>query len=250
MRDQWFSTGLALVVTVLGIVAVGGSGEGDSNGPDMAVVDALEREGVLAGTACPGRGCSNEPLPRWVMAVWVSRATGLVPEPPEARSRFSDVASRGWWAPHIEQLAELGIVLGCGTSPARFCPNDAVTKGQMATTLARAFGLPPASPSPFVDIDHSAHATAIDALDAAGIGTGCGQQPPRFCPDQAVTRNEGAALLHQVMLWYQPADSGPGWVSHDLPADEMPQALGGTPTTLRSLLDGRRPMLLWFLAPW
>ena len=220
VRSRRFSTGLALlVVAALGLAAVGGSGEGDHGGPYRAVVDALEHEGVLAGTDCPGRGCWNGPLPRWVMAVWVSRATGLVPEPSEAGSRFPDVASREWWAPHVELLAELGIVSGCGTSPARFCPDEAVTRGQMATTLARVFGLPPASPSPFVDIDHSTHAAAIDALAAAGIATGCGQQPPRFCPDQAMTRNEGAALLHQAMLQHQ--DSGRGWVSHDLPEAQM-----------------------------
>ena len=120
VRSRRFSTGLALlVVAALGLAAVGGSGEGDHGGPDRAVVDALERKGVLAGTDCPSRGCWNQPLQRWVMAVWVSRATGLVPEPPEARSRFPDVGSDNWWEPHVEQLAELGIMSGCGTSPAR-----------------------------------------------------------------------------------------------------------------------------------
>ena len=86
------------------------------------------------------------------MAVWISRAVGLTPEPSSASSRFSDVDADMWWAPHVEVLADLRIVSGCGTSPARFCPNDAVTRGQMATTLVRAFGRSVYHPQPNPDL--------------------------------------------------------------------------------------------------
>ena len=175
---------------------------------------------------------------------------GLTPEPSSASSRFSDVDADMWWAPHVEVLADLGIVSGCGTSPARFCPNDAVTRGQMATTLVRAFGLPPAAQSGFVDIADSVHAASIGTLAASGVGTGCGVQPLRFCPDRLLTRNGGAALVHEAMLQHEDPFSGRGWVSYDLPEGEMVETVSGKPVSLRSLVDGARPMLLWFLSPW
>ena len=205
------------------------------------------------------------------MAVWISRAVGLTPEPSSASSRFSDVDADMWWAPHVEVLADLRIVSGCGTSPARFCPNDAVTRGQMATTLVRAFGRSGVrafgrsgvrafgrsgvrsttrSQSGFIDIADSVHAASIGTLAASGVGTGRGVQPLRFCPDRLLTRNGGAALVHEAMLQHEDPFSGRGWVSYDLPEGEMVETVSGKPVSLRSLVDGARPMLLWFLSPW
>ena len=234
------------VAAALGVTRSGGSGTGSDG---MVVADLLEQGGVLAGTGCYGRGCGDEPLERWVMAVWVSRAAGLTPEQSAAGLRFSDVGPDIWWAPYVELLADVGVVSGCGSSPARFCPTDALTRGQMATILVRAFGLPPAGPSEFVDIEGSVHAPSIDALTASGIGTGCGTQL-RFCPDRLVTRDGGAALVHQAMLQHEYPFSGRGWVSYDLPGGEMVEAANGKPRGLRSLVDGSRPLLLWFWSPW
>ena len=79
VRVRRFSTGVLVVgAAALVLATVGGPGEG-SDGPGGAAVDALKREGVLVGTRCVGRGCWDGPLPRWVLAVWASRAVGLVP---------------------------------------------------------------------------------------------------------------------------------------------------------------------------
>ena len=43
----------------------------------------------------------------------------------------------------IDGLAAAGITTGCATEPVRFCPDDDVTRAQMATFLARATGLVP-----------------------------------------------------------------------------------------------------------
>ena len=39
-------------------------------------------------------------------------------------------------------LAREGITGGCATSPAQYCPDGTVTRGQMAVFLVRAFHLP------------------------------------------------------------------------------------------------------------
>ena len=95
-----------------------------------------------------------------------------------------------------------GITTGCGIDPLRFCPDRAVTRAQTASFLARALDLVEVEqlPSGFVDVDSSSvHASSIDALFAAGITTGCGIDPLRFCPDRAVTRAQMASFLIRAL---------------------------------------------------
>ena len=162
-------------------------------------VAALADDGVLAGTECgPGLFCPSDSIPRWLMAVWLLRVVdGQDPEP-ISTSRFADVDAGHWWAAHAERLAELGITLGCGTEPARYCPDDPVTRAQMASFLKRAFRLDPAPPAGFADTQGNHHAAAIDALHAAGITRGCSADPLEFCPDRAMTRIQTALFLDRA----------------------------------------------------
>ncbi len=58
-------------------------------------------------------------------------------------SRFADVDSGLWSTPFVERLADIGITSGCAVGPLRFCPDEPVTRGQMATFLTRALDLVP-----------------------------------------------------------------------------------------------------------
>ena len=101
--------------------------------------------GILEGTDCsPGEFCPAEVLKRWVMAVWLVRVLDGA-DPDTFSRRSADVDPDQWWAPYVERLAVLGVTHGCATGPARFCPNDSVTRGQMATFLTRAIGTGPLS---------------------------------------------------------------------------------------------------------
>ena len=162
-------------------------------------VQALTVDGVLAGTECgPGLFCPGDPIPRWLMAVWLVRVVdGQDPEPVDV-SRFVDVDASQWWATHVERLAELGITVGCVNEPAQYCPDEQVTRAQMATFLKRAFLLDPAIPTGFADTDGSVHEAAIDALHASGITVGCSTEPLRFCPQQATTRGQMALFLERA----------------------------------------------------
>ena len=53
---------------------------------------------------------------------------------------FNDTAGNAH-EPHINALAAAGIAIGCNADPPLYCPNQPVTRGQMATLLARALGL-------------------------------------------------------------------------------------------------------------
>jgi hypothetical protein len=114
---------------------------------------------------------------------------------------FVDVPSSHLFSAQIEWLAAEGITRGCNPPlNTRFCPDDSVTRGQMAAFLSRALDYPAASGNSFTDDDGSVFAADIERLAAAGVTKGC--NPPandRFCPDRAVTRGEMAAFLRRAL---------------------------------------------------
>ncbi len=103
-------------------------------------------------------------------------------------------------APAIEAIADVGVTRGCDPPEnTRFCPLEAVTRGQMAAFLVRAFDLA-AGPVEFTDTHHSVFVRDIGALASAGITRGC--NPPTntmFCPSQVVTRGQMAAFLRRAL---------------------------------------------------
>jgi hypothetical protein len=106
------------------------------------------------------------------------------------------------FAGDIGRLAAAGITKGCNPpTNDRFCPDDNVTRGQMAAFLTRALSLPAATEQ-FRDVDTTdTFAAPIGALAKAGITKGC--NPPtndRFCPDDFVTRGQMAAFLVRAGL--------------------------------------------------
>jgi hypothetical protein len=74
------------------------------------------------------------------MAVFLLRAKyGSGYTPPPATGVFEDVDLSHWAVHWIEQLAAEGITKGCGSG--NYCPEDPVTRAQMAVFLVRTFGL-------------------------------------------------------------------------------------------------------------
>lgn len=171
-----------------------------------SAIEALDRQDVLIGTECGiRRFCPNEPLERWVMAVWLIRALGQNFDLGSGGDVFDDVDHTLWWAPFADHLATLGITRGCATDPARFCPDDHVTRGQMASFLTRAYTLAPAESAGFTDTQDDPHANDIDSLAHSGITRGCALDPLRFCPTASVTRAEMASFLVRAQTETQPA---------------------------------------------
>ena len=195
----WHPVGLARQVAAAAGLGGAVAADIDLGTERFDAVAALTADGVLAGSECgPGLLCPGEPVPRWMMAVWLVRVVdGQDPEPVSA-SRFVDVDADRWWAAYVERLAELGITGGCASEPARYCPDDPVTRAQMATFLGKAFVLDAAVPQGFTDTGDSVHAANIDALYRAGITKGCSAEPLRFCPQQATTRAQMALFLQQA----------------------------------------------------
>ena len=170
-------------------------------GVHQPAIDALNHhfEGVFEGTGCEDGLCPSEPLERWEMAVWLVRVLDPAEPPVPRTSRFHDILDDTWWAAHTERLAELAITRGCAAGPPRYCPYDHVTRGQMATFLARAFDLPWAPVAGFADVPATgAHSADIDILAGAGVTAGCATRPARYCPQEPVTRAQMATFLARV----------------------------------------------------
>ena len=183
----------------------------DDAGVHSEAVMKLARLGVFDGTEC-GEGffCPSEPVLRWTMAVWTVRVLDSI-EPRDGvpgdgqlgvtQSRFVDVEDGVWWLPYVERMADLGITRGCAVEPARYCPEEPVTRAQMASFLQRAFGLVASgSASFFVDVGQSVHTDAIQALAEVGITRGCAVNPARFCPEEPVTRAQMASFLQRAFV--------------------------------------------------
>lgn len=131
----------------------------------------------------------------WVLAVAgammfiTAPALGAAANEPDGRGPFADVDG----SIHELDVASLhaaGITTGCGEW--LFCPDDDVTRAEMAAFLNRALELPPADAAAFSDTSRSRFAEDIAAIAAADITAGCGAG--QYCPDEPVTRGQMASL--------------------------------------------------------
>lgn len=103
---------------------------------------------------------------------------------------------------NIEAIAAEGITQGCNPPENDlYCPNDPVTRGQMAVFLARAFDYSDDGGGDlFVDDDGEFYETAADRIKTAGVTQGC--NPPdndMYCGDGFVTRGQMAAFLVRAL---------------------------------------------------
>ena len=186
-------------------------------------IRALAEHGIFTGTDCGvGLFCPNRDIKRWEAAVWLARELNgdgdYGAEPPATTNRFADVSDGSMWSNHINWIAQENITSGCDPSPpARFCPDGPVSRAQMAVFLARAYSLPPAPSANFADVAAGHWAkTEIDRLYGARITLGCSTTaPPRFCPDDRVTRAQMATFIDRARN-YTPPTTTPGQPSGPL----------------------------------
>ena len=146
-------------------------------------------------------------MTRAQMAVLLERAKngpGFTP-PPGTGTVFADVPGSYWARDWIEQLFADGITGGCGTAPLVFCPDNPVTRAEMAVFLLKAkhgvaYAPPPVGAvTGFNDVPSTHWAAAwIVQLAAEGITGGCFSPRPEgraYCPDDPVTRAQMAVFL-------------------------------------------------------
>ncbi len=160
-------------------------------------------------------GESSEPLQLWSHNVASRSETQVSPVFTGFDLDWQPIQGSFWddegsvFISDIEWMAANGITKGCNPPlNDKYCPDGAVTRGQMAAFLVRALGLTDQVDDPFTDDDSSVFEADIEKLAAAGITKGC--NPPandRFCPDSKVTRAQMAAFLVRALGY---TDNGGG----------------------------------------
>jgi hypothetical protein len=151
-------------------------------------IEWLVGEKIAAGCSTT-RYCPVNAVTRAQMASFLKRAMNL---PPAPRDYFWD-DNGSMHQDDINRLTASGVAGGCGDG--KYCPGAAVNRGQMASFLARALGLPSTSRDYFWDDNGSMHEADINRLAAAGIVGGCASG--RYCPANAVTREQMAAFIER-----------------------------------------------------
>jgi hypothetical protein len=190
----WLSWGPYLWANGLGPDGVAGGTPGRADGLEWFCED-FQEDGIHPSPAGSAKVAAmlqaflhSEPTAcNWYLASPTTCGGAAAPDPPGFLDTVDSI-----FAADIEWLRQEGITLGCG--PSVFCPDEFVTRGQMAAFLTRALGLPPGQDL-FVDDDGHLFESEIQSIARAGITLGCG--PSVFCPDEFVTRGQMAAFLHR-----------------------------------------------------
>nr|MDJ0954929.1 S-layer homology domain-containing protein [Acidimicrobiia bacterium] len=143
--------------------------------------------------------CPDEYVTRGQMAAFLTRALGYTDD--GGGDLFTD-DDGNIFEPSIDRLATAGVTKGCNPPiNDNYCPNDFVTREQMAAFLVRALGLTDdGGGNNFIDDNNSIFETQIAILAEAGITKGC--NPPentQFCPYDRVTREQMAAFLERAL---------------------------------------------------
>ena len=150
----------------------------------------------------------DAPMTRANMARWLLLGRfGNTYAPPVCQGIFADVdcdttPNADW----IEDLYNKGITAGCGTNPLRYCPDQIVTRRQMAIFLLKAkepsgWTPPACTGTMFGDVDCSRFSDAwIEELARRGITSGCGGG--NYCPEMTTTRAQQSVFV--VRNWNIP----------------------------------------------
>lgn len=119
----------------------------------------------------------------------------------DSNQAFYDVPPTYWAYNHINAVYNAGITGGCGNG--NYCPQDLVTREQMAAFLIRAIEGDPDvdycnGVDPFLDVASGAWSCPhIKRMGELNITGGCGQG--NYCPQGIVTREQMAVFIVRAL---------------------------------------------------
>lgn len=153
----------------------------------------LSEKGVIKGFS-DGSFQPNQPVTRAQAAIMLGRALGL--EEKATYTEFSDVTAKVTGAGYIAAAVEKGIISGFPDGTYR--PNDAVTRGQRAIFLDRAYPLEKGNENQFKDISSNMKAYQ-SILNVTATGIANGYPDGTYRPDLAVTRAQFSAFMARTL---------------------------------------------------
>ena len=184
---------------------VGGSFNDVPQNAFYPFIENLFHNGVTGG--CAGGGyCPGNNVTRAQMAVFLLKArwgAAFLP-PPATGTAFPDVPASNPFAPWIEELVREGVTAGCGNG--NYCPDNAVTRAQMAVFLIKtkygAAYTPPDGVGLFADVTPCPGTLCnfIEQLYNEQITGGCQTSPLLYCPANTVLRQQMAVFLVKNFL--------------------------------------------------
>jgi hypothetical protein len=173
--------------------AAAGRFRDDDGSRHEAAIETVVAAGIMKPCNPPAnnRFCPGTRVSRGDMAVFLVRALHLTRT---SGVRFRDVPGNRVKA--VDKVVTAGIATPCARR--RFCPGSMVTRGRMASYIARALGLTATGPMPYRDVSSGTRfATAVNRLATAGLAVSCSSGA--YCPGRAITRAETAAFLAKVI---------------------------------------------------
>ena len=171
---------------------------GDVHATAVSCLSARQiANGTTATTYSPSRTVTREQMAAFLARLLTASGVRLTPDP---LAVFSDVDPASVFATSIDQLAAVGVVRG--TSATTYSPSAAVTRGQMAAFLVRAYELATgraltASASSFTDVAGSPFAVEIGKVAALGVTQGA--TATTYAPGQPVRRDQMASFLARTL---------------------------------------------------
>ena len=153
----------------------------------------LKAMGITIGCG-PTTFCPHATVRRDQLATMLSNTLGLADG--ATIDAFTD-DNGNIHEPNINRIAHANITKGCTATT--FCPTLPIARDQLASMLANAFGfIDGGTIDAFTDDNGNIHEPNINRIAHANITKGC--TAITFCPTDAVTRGQLAALLRQALL--------------------------------------------------
>lgn len=113
---------------------------------------------------------------------------------------FNDLEGFEWAVDSIEELVHLGVL--SGHSNTVYAPGENVTRAQLCKMLCKLFGVQESEVSAgFEDVNEDDwYFTFVNAMYSEGIINGVGEN--RFAPDELVSRQDAAVMIHRALTKY------------------------------------------------
>ena len=170
----------------------------DDESVHLANIEQMVDWGITQGCG-QDRFCPSRTVTRAQMAAFLYRAvTRLYGVPdPVGEVQLTDVGSDVWYRSEAQWAVANGVMR---VTDGAFNPQGSVTRADMAEMLVAAFDHLSASPEfqdLFSDVAGIPYATiqAMEGIYDAGVTTGCGTNPLRYCPTKEVNRAQMASFL-------------------------------------------------------
>jgi hypothetical protein len=174
----------------------------------------MSSDHITAGcSATPPLYCPDTPVTRAQMSVFIVKgldlATGTTltytPTP-----YFQDMPASGSpdsiYFPYVQRIKDLGITVGCSTTPPNFCPDISIPQSQMAVFMIKSWmqvnnlttftytTTPYFTDEPSTDL----YFMYIQKMKDLGFWTGC--SATQYCPNDSVTRAQMAPMVMRAIM--------------------------------------------------